>query len=169
MSATGGTAEGLRAGSPAALEAVAALGGPHAKKRVGKWDAIATLVLDRFEGDLEAALELPLPKARAALKRFPGIGAPGADKILLFTDAHAVPALESNGLRVLVRLGVAEEGGDYAKTYRAAIAALAPWAGDGPWLRRAHDLLRAHGRALCKTKAPRCEDCPLDEACPSAE
>jgi endonuclease-3 len=53
-------------------------------------------------------MELP-PKAKKLLMRFPMIGEPGAEKILLFCGALAVLALESNGLRVLVRVGVAEE------------------------------------------------------------
>ncbi|MDA1265469.1 MAG: hypothetical protein O2816_10365 [Planctomycetota bacterium] len=167
--ATGLTADGLLGCRREALREIAEQGGPHAELRVGKWRAIGELVEQHFDGDLQAALSLPLPKARAALKRFPGIGAPGADKVLLFTGAHAVPALESNGLRVLVRLGFAEDLGDYAKTYRTGVAALEAWTGQAPWLRRAYDLLRAHGQTLCKHRAPHCDTCPLEETCPSAE
>ena len=167
--ATGLTAAGLLGCRREALREIAEQGGPHAELRVGKWRAIGELVEQHFDGDLQAALSLPLPKARAALKRFPGIGAPGADKVLLFTGAHAVPALESNGLRVLVRLGFAEDLGDYAKTYRTGVAALEAWTGQAPWLRRAYDLLRAHGQTLCKHRAPHCDTCPLEETCPSAE
>jgi hypothetical protein len=62
-----------------------------------------------FSGPTGAASE-----ARRALQKFPGIGAPGADKILLFTKTHALPALDSNGLRVLVRLGLAKEAKSYS-------------------------------------------------------
>jgi endonuclease III len=49
------------------------------------------------------------------------------------------------------------------------MAALWPHAGRGAaWLARAHDLLRAHGRALCTNKQPLCGDCPLASACPTA-
>lgn len=151
------------------LEAIAELGGMHPERRVEKLIAIAQTVQDAFGGDLESALELPLPKARRALKRFPGIGDPGADKILLFTGTHTLPALESNGLRALVRTGHAQEGKSYAATYRAGTGALAPHAGRGcSWLMRAFELLREHGRTLCKHGAPLCDECPLEDRCPSA-
>ena len=43
------------------------------------------------------------------LKKFPAIGDPGVDKILLLTRTEPVMALDSNGLRVLVRLGFGAE------------------------------------------------------------
>jgi hypothetical protein len=43
------------------------------------------------------------------LKRFPGIGDPGAEKILLFIHSYPVMALDSNGTRVLCRVGFSEE------------------------------------------------------------
>ena len=163
------TAAGILARSRDELRELAELGGMMPEKRVEKWLAIANTVVERFDGDLEPALALPLPKARAALKRFPGIGAPGADKILLFTGTQPVPALESNGLRVLVRLGLAREGKGYAATYRSGVEALAPYVERGcAWLQRAHELLRAHGKATCKNNGPLCEECPLEATCPSA-
>jgi len=169
------TATGILALPREELRELARLGGMQPERRVEKLLAIAETVREEFDGDLESALELPLPRARRALRRFPGIGAPGADKILLFTGAHAVPALESNGLRVLVRLGLATEGKSYAATYRSAIAALAPLVDEGdarrtiPRLVRAHELLRAHGRVLCKNSSPLCEACLLADACPAAD
>jgi endonuclease-3 len=65
---------------------------------------------------LKSVLKLPLPKAKKALQKFPGIGEPGAEKILLFTRTHPLMALESNGLRVLVRLGFGAEHKNYATT-----------------------------------------------------
>jgi endonuclease III len=151
------------------LDAIAELGGMLPQGRVAKLVSIAETVEKDFDGDLEAALKLPLPKARRALKRFPGIADPGADRILLFTRTHALPALESNGLRVLVRLGLAEEAKNYSTTYRSGVAALAPHAGRGAaWLIRAYELLRAHGQALCRNNGPLCDECPLDDVCPSA-
>ena len=151
------------------LLALARLGGMIAEKRVEKLLAIAHLVQDEHGGDLEAALALPLAKARRAMKRFPGIGDPGADKILLFTGTHALPALESNGLRALVRLGYAREETSYARMYRTGVAALAPHAERGcAWLMRAYDVLRAHGQRTCTHNAPACDACMLAEECPSA-
>jgi len=90
---------------------------PH--QRVEKLRRIAQITLTEFNGYLGPALALPLAKAKKALKKFPGIGDPGAEKILLFSRTHPLPALESNGLRVLVRLGFGEELKNYSATYRA--------------------------------------------------
>ena len=164
------TAEGIAALPRHELLEWAHMGGMNPEGRAEKLLAIATLVQERFDGDLEAALEQPLSKARSALARFPGIGAPGADKILLFTRRHALPALESNGVRVLVRLGYAREAKSYALTYRSLQTVLAPLAKRGiDFLIRMHHLLRRHGQELCKRSAPRCDACPLANECPSAE
>jgi len=46
--------------------------------------------------------------AGAPWRDYPGIGRPGRDRIELFTGTRAVLALDSNGLRVLYRLGYGE-------------------------------------------------------------
>lgn len=122
------------------------------------------------DGELKSLLEWPLAKAKKALRRFPGIGEPGAEKILLLAGAHAILALESNGLRVLVRLGFAPDTGAYAKTYRLVREALEPQLGDDcDELARLHYLLREHGKSVCKNSAPKCEDCVLRTRCDFAE
>ena len=158
--------ERILAASTEQLLDIAALGGILPEKRVGKLRTIAELAVREFEGDLCTILDLPLSKAKKALKKFPGIGEPGAEKILLFTRTHPVLALDSNGLRVLLRLGFGEEEKSYAGTYRAVRAAVSEQCRkDYPWLIRAHLLLRLHGRELCKRSVPLCEACPLSKGC----
>jgi len=118
------------------------------------------------DGDLGLLTQQPLAKAKKALKRFPGIGDPGAEKILLFAGAHATLALESNGLRVLTRLGFAPEGEPYAATYRRVREAVAPELSDDcVELARMHELLRRHGKTICKSSKPNCEQCALVSRC----
>jgi endonuclease III len=103
---------------------------------------------------------------RASLKKFPGIGDPGAEKILLFNKKLEVLALDSNGLRVLTRIGYAREGPNYAATYRALQQAIDPeLPRDFGWLVSAYQLLRRHGKELCKRTKPHCGRCPLAGAC----
>ena len=110
------------------------------------------------------------PAARKVLKRFPGIGEPGADKLLLAAGGAVTVAPDSNGLRVLVRLGYAKEDANYAKTYRAAAEAVAPeLPDDRAWLVAAHQLLRRHGQQTCRRSEPRCEVCPLAKGCEFAQ
>src|SRR5262245_9823410 len=49
-----------------------------------------------FDGDLRSILKRPPGEAKRSLKKFPGMGDPGSEKILLFTGSHPFFALESN-------------------------------------------------------------------------
>jgi endonuclease III len=126
----------------------------------------AKIVLEKFDGNLKPVLKLPFPTAKKALQTFPGIGEPGAEKILLFNRTYLGLALESNGLRVLLRLGFGEEKNSYSTTYRLVQNAI-----DDElrrrytWLIEAHLLLRRHGRELCRRSGPVCNQCPLAPEC----
>jgi endonuclease-3 len=142
------------------------LGGMHPEQRVTRLKEIALIAMNEFGGDLGQVLKLPLPKAKQALRKFPSIGEPSAEKILLFTRAYPVLGLDSNGLRVLVRLGFGEEKKNYTATYRAVQEAIKDQLKeDYDWLISTHILLRQHGKELCKTNAPLCEKCPVRKSC----
>jgi endonuclease III len=128
----------------------------------------ARIALERFDGDLHAPIKGPLGAAKRALRSFPGIGEPGAEKILLFTGRHALLAPESNGLRVLVRLGLVREQKSYAGTYAASRQLGKDLPADTGAVLEAHLLLQQHGRTLCRRHAPRCHDCPLASGCAHA-
>jgi len=119
-----------------------------------------------FNDNLAAILEKPIAAAKKDLRKFPAIGEPAAEKILLFNHRHPFLALDSNGLRVLVRLGYAPENRNYATTYKGMQRALAPdLPDDCGALVRAHQLLRQHGQELCKRSSPHCGSCPLRTHC----
>jgi endonuclease III len=126
----------------------------------------AQIALEEFDGDLRPLLQLPIPKAKKALQKFPGIGEPGAEMILVFSRTYPVLALESNGLRVLLRLGFGEEKKSYATTYRLVQQAVKEEIGENfVWLIQAHLLLRRHGQELCRRSEPMCNECPLAADC----
>ncbi|HEY2596353.1 MAG TPA: hypothetical protein VGK33_20875, partial [Chloroflexota bacterium] len=88
---------------------------------------------------LESVRGLPLAAARRALMKFPSIGEPGAEKVLLFGRAYPVLGLDSNGVRVLTRLGLVSEARGYSATYRGVKRLAADHADRGiEWLLRAH-------------------------------
>jgi endonuclease-3 len=146
---------------------IAKRGGMNPGTRVARLKNIASIARECGDGGLLSALKsLPLPKARTLLKKFPSVADPGADKILLFSGVSVQPALESNGLRVLVRLGFAPQQSSYTASYKAAVAALAKQGTmERDWLIEAYVVLRAHGQTLCKRSAPNCMACPLDKSC----
>ena len=128
--------------------------------------SIGKIAFEEFDSDLSPVLKKPLPQAKKALKRFPSIGDPGAEKILLLTRSYPVMALDSNGLRVLCRVGFAEEQKNYSATYRLAQDAVhGQLPRDYDSLIRAHQLLRQHGQELCKRSNPRCAECPVRNGC----
>jgi endonuclease-3 len=150
------------------LAAIARLGGSIAvAQRASRMRDVAVTVRDTWRGSLRGVLRLPYADARRALKGFPSIGPPGADKILLLTGARAILALDSNALRVLLRLGYGQEHKNYATSYASAQrAAMAELPSTVPALRNAFVLLRRHGQELCRRNHPSCRICPLRSSCP---
>jgi len=139
-------------------------GGMQPEVRVLRWRQIAMIAQDQFAGDLDRVLELPYKDALKAIREFPNIGGPAAEKILLYCGVAGELPLESNGLRVLTRFGFGEESKNYGATYKSvqfAIRGALP----GKSMAEAHLLLREHGKALCKTSAPRCGECPVAAYC----
>lgn len=153
------------------------------EQRVGRLRDCAHIMMDLCDGDPDRFAAMPVADLRRALKRFPGIGDPGADKILLLCRRRPVLALESNGLRVMLRLGYGKDDADYARAYRSVQHAIAEplqdvvEAVDGDksaepdsaaachWLIQTHLLLRTHGQVRCRRAAPECDACPLAVAC----
>lgn len=147
------------------LIAVAAHG-IMAKHSASKLRAAAEIAIGEFDGDLDEVLQRSAPQAKKALRRFPGIGEPGAEKILLYRRKHPSLAPESNALRVLVRLGCIASGKSYSATYAAARAAgREEWGDDFDGLLAARHYLRLHGKELCRRTTPRCETCVLRKDC----
>lgn len=86
------------------------------------------------------------------------------DDALLEVTRHG--ALDSNGLRVLLRLGYGEEKKSYAAMYRLVQKdAEAKREMDCPKMQNAHMLLRIHGQAICRRTTPLCDECPLASYC----
>lgn len=107
--------------------------------------------------------------AGAPWRAFPGIGAPGVERIELFSGSRAVLALDANALRVLTRLGYGDARGSYSASYRKAqSAATAELPASVAALQRATQLLRRHGQAVCRRSNPACATCAIAAHCPSA-
>jgi endonuclease-3 len=159
----GTAASDILAASDSALQRVTAHG--IMKSRfAAKLRRCAQIAMESFGGNLQAVVFGPLPGAKKALRQFPGIGEPGAEKILLFAGAQSLLAPDSNAIRVLSRLGLIKEEPSYARMYAASrevAAKIRTYAG----MRAAHELLRHHGQTLCKRGTPKCTLCPLAPRC----
>ena len=157
----------IQSADRAVLLALAKMGGMRPDTRVFRWLEIARITLDQFGGDLDAVLKEPYAKAKKALQQFPNIGAPGAEKVLLYCGAGEGLPLDWNGCRVLLRVGFGRpQPKNYGAQYRSiqeAVAGQLPK--DAAALARAHLLLRQHGKTLCRDKGPACGECPAVAMC----
>jgi endonuclease-3 len=145
---------------------LAKMGGMRPETRVFRWREIARITLDQFDGDLDRILKEPYAVAKKALKQFPSIGDPGAEKILLYCGVGPGLPLDWNGLRVLTRVGYGRAQKNYGSTYRSVQEAVGPGLPrSAAKLARAHLLLREHGKTLCRDKGPLCDQCPAADLC----
>ncbi len=107
---------------------------------------IAERVQHEFAGDPAAI--------RKALKKLPGIGDPGAGRILLFAGIAPVAAVPSNCPHVLMRILGGPE--DYGAAYSAPQRAIAAEVVENFEARqRAYLLLKRHGQEIRKRAGSR--------------
>jgi endonuclease III len=167
----------ILAAPKAKLAKLMRLGGIVPELRAQRLKEIARMVQKEFSGNLAAALkarmqgEKKVPgsgirEAKKLLQRFPVIGEPGAEKILLFANVVPVAAVPSAALSVPMRIYFRGEGKNYATDYRRAREALsADLPETFPARQRAYLLLKKHGQEICKRTKPKCEICPVTGQC----
>jgi endonuclease III len=152
-------------------------GGMFPELRAERLKLIARIATENFGGDLNWALEKlmtdeqtpadkRLRRVKGALKEFPVIGEPGADKILLFSGMMPIAAVPSACTGVPQRILFGEEDKNYGRGYRAAKEALAEEVPEKFEVRkRAYLLLKKHGQEICKRTNPKCQICPISRMC----
>lgn len=170
LETTVGTDPATVAAAPdAALRKVTRAGGAIAfAERAARLRQIAQRVVGEWDGDLDAALAGDLAAARKELKRYPSVADAGADRILALAGLHATFGVESNGLRVLQRLGYGDADADWNRAYRATVPrAERELPRTAAARAEASLVLRHHGKETCKASAPRCDRCPVRGDCPT--
>jgi endonuclease-3 len=162
----GVTATAILKADKAVLLALARIGGMRPETRVFRWLEIARITVSQFHGNLDSILKEPFDEAKKALKQFPNIGDPGAEKILLFCGSSSGLPLEWNGLRVLTRVGYGGSEKNYGATYRSVQEGVRDRLPRGAAaIARAHLLLREHGKKICRNNGPLCRECPIENLC----
>jgi len=123
---------------------------------------VSRIVLREFHGSLEFVYSSPLEEARKSLMSLPGVGPKTADVVLLFSARkHTIP-VDTHVNRVSKRLRLAPDGGSYEEVRTALQSLFVP----EDYL-AVHILLIALGRRYCKALKPLCQQCPVNELCPS--
>ena len=139
------------------------------EQRIEKLRQCAEIAKTRFSGDLNSIRALPLPKARRELQKFPRIGAPGAEKILLLRAASYPGArIEWPAGAASPRLWRAFGALRCLLPTRLASCAGKDLPSEKAHLERVHVLLRVHGERICRRNAPHCDTCPRHLICPSS-
>ncbi len=152
---------------PAKLALALKPGGMVPELRAMRLKEVAGRIQNDFGGDLSAALhEMPVAKDRAALKKFPNIADPGADRILLFGGISPEAAVPSNCPHVLVRIERGKERENYGVTYKEAQQSIETEVpAEFEARRRAYLLLKRHGQETCKRTNPKCSECLVAASC----
>ncbi len=148
------TAKTLAEGPIEEIEAIVRPCGLYRTKAANIKDACALLV-ERFDG--------VLPDDMDTLLTFPGVGRKIAN--LLLGDIYHRPAIvaDTHCIRISGRLGLVGTGcKDPVKVEKALIPLIEP-AEQSDFCHR----IVWFGREVCTARSPKCEDCPLNDACPS--
>lgn len=109
---------------------------------------------------LDVLAEMPLEEARRWLMSLPGVGPKTAAIVLCFSFGFSTIPVDTHVFRLMWRLGIIEKKLGEAKAHVVA-EKIVPKA----LAFRFHVALITHGRKICKSLRPRCEDCPLIDMC----
>ena len=114
--------------------------------------AMSAVLLERHRGRV--------PETRDALMALPGVGRKSADIMLRFVFGAPEIPVDTHVFRVARRLGLARGRTEpqVASELDAAVPARWRWG--------AHVWLLEHGKAICRSRRPRCPDCLLADLCP---
>jgi endonuclease-3 len=115
--------------------------------------AAARILIEQHGGEV--------PLNRADLQALPGVGRKTASVVLNELRIEPAIAVDTHVFRVAHRLKLSE--GKTPDLVEADLMAIVP----EPFLTRAHHWLILHGRYTCLARRPKCEECLIDDLCPS--
>ncbi len=135
--------------------------GGLANVKAPRIQAILDLLFEeRGELSLSFLEEMPLEDAREYLLALPGVGPKTAACVLLFSLHRPALPVDTHVHRVSLRLGLVPEGTSAAKAHNLLEEKIPP-----ELYYPFHLNMIEHGRTLCRSQNPLCEECPLQEIC----
>ncbi len=114
-------------------------------------------LVQRHDGDLEAAFAGATDAVREELLSINGVGPETADSILLYAGGHPIFVVDAYTARVLTRHGWIEPEADYRRLQEYFHDHLER---EVPLYNEYHALLVRLGKEYCR-KRPKCDGCPL--------
>jgi len=130
------------------------------KVRARRIKNIAEDLVEKYDGKLDEILNLPYNEAKKKLITIKGIGPKTADVFLMAIKGEQVLPIDVHIFRIMKRLGIATERDSY-ENLKAKLEAEIP-----PVQRmKAHLILIEFGRRICRSRDPKCEECPIKRYC----
>ncbi|MEA3345104.1 MAG: endonuclease III [Chloroflexota bacterium] len=123
-------------------------------------EALRTILAERSELSLDFLAQMSVGEARAWLMRLKGVGPKTAAIVLLFSLGQPAFPVDTHIHRLSRRLGLIPANTSREKAHRL-LEELLPSEIYYPF----HLNLIAHGREVCRARAPRCALCVLREHC----
>jgi endonuclease-3 related protein len=123
------------------------------------------LVVEQYDGSIDAMLDAGLSTLREELLSVNGIGPETADAILLYAGGLPTFVVDAYTHRVLARHGWIGYDADYHQIKDHFEASLPQ---DAALYNEYHALLVRVGKDFCRKTGPKCEACPLAEFLPTS-
>jgi endonuclease-3 related protein len=133
------------------------------RQKARKLKAFVTFLRANYQGSLDKMFRVPTGALRKQLLAVHGIGPETADSILLYAGAHPVFVVDAYTRRMLQRHGLAEDRDTYEEI-RGLFERSLP--ADPQLFNEYHALIVHTGKHFCRTKEPRCSECPLQQFLP---
>jgi len=142
------------------------------RQKAKKLKAFVRFLRGEYGGSLARMFKTPTLALRQRLLDVYGIGAETADSILLYAGGHAIFVVDAYTHRILGRHGLApgkphdkpDDKPDYEAVRSLFETNLPP---DARLYNEFHALLVNVGKNWCRTREPRCSECPLKSYLPA--
>ncbi len=128
------------------------------RQKAKKLKAFVRFLRREYAGSLAKMFRRPTGELRERLLAVHGIGPETADSILLYAGNHPVFVVDAYTKRILARHALAGEKMGYEEIRELFESHLRR---DTTLYNEFHALLVNVGKNWCRTKAPRCSECPL--------
>jgi endonuclease-3 related protein len=134
------------------------------RQKAKKLKCFVHFLRSEYGGSLTRMFRTPTAALREKLLAVHGIGPETADSILLYAGKHPVFVVDAYTRRMLERHGLAAPAQSYEEIRRLFERNLA---GDVALYNEFHALIVRTGKEYCRTRNPRCDECPLHSFLPA--
>ena len=133
------------------------------RQKAKKLKCFAAFLRTEYDGSLKRMFETPTIELREKLLSVYGIGPETADSILLYAGKHPVFVVDAYTRRMLERHRLTTPAQSYEQIRNLFEGNLL---GDAPLYNEFHALIVRTGKEHCRTRNPRCNECPLHSFLP---